>query len=209
MTAPEVKGRALLRATMRMARGVLLLTGLDIAAAFFFPEAVPFLHATVKVMSWAVIGNLAVVLAWNAQALWQRGTESIREVLAQAELNREEIRSWRAGMPQHKIMNPGGITMTEFVAPVEGWQKTVGRALAAGTLSINGVPYPGGRVSKSECEGCGRLLDIAWCTPDTPYLCPYCLMYYRIHPWSSPRPYADDRTGLVRETAGRSVYWRG
>jgi hypothetical protein len=62
-------------------------------------------------------------------------------------------------------------------------------AMLAGTYSVNGqryvsphpvrarqphLPVAGGRVVKSECDECGVPLDVAWCTPGTPYLCGRC-----------------------------------
>jgi hypothetical protein len=69
------------------------------------------------------------------------------------------------------------------------YEAAVRRAAAAGTLSVNGRRCVSrspvtprhmtgltatARVTKSECDGCGAPLDVAWCASAAPYLCGEC-----------------------------------
>lgn len=51
-----------------------------------------------------------------------------------------------------------------------GSRRTEKRMLPSGTGALSGT----GRISKSECDGCGVPMDVAWCMPSASYLCGHC-----------------------------------
>jgi len=78
----------------------------------------------------------------------------------------------------------------------ESWAGSWAHLASSGSLSRAGHGLPGGlpagsqavsQVVKSECDGCGVPLDVAWCTPGTPYLCRRCLEQ-EIFPFTPGRP---------------------
>jgi hypothetical protein len=183
----EVKGRALGLTAVRLLLASLGLLVLGSAAGMLSPFAGMVLCRLGEVLWCGAVTDTVVFLTWNAGAGLWRGAPRYREVLRRAEYTREILRDSPAamkGMPHHQVVNPGGTRLSEPYAAIR-------QAVQGGTFSMNGVryppdpaalagggtftrPLPDGRISKSECDGCGDLLDVAWCTPGTFYFCRPC-----------------------------------
>lgn len=183
----EVKGRMLLVSVTRTLQLAVALAVLDVVAgALLGIDLSPVVAPAIQALWAALIAQGTVFLAWNAvsgaTAVYRDAVDrECRKVTAQPERPRGQEEASQASAAR---VHPAYAAMR--------------RAAMAGTLSVNGVrcdaahlsgpgslsgaggrvPRAGlgtsGRISKSECDGCGAPLDVAWCAPGVLYLCPGC-----------------------------------
>jgi len=126
--------------------------------------------------------SLAVWAVWNASALLE-GSGRERELPGPDD-----------GRVPFGRREDGSLV---YASPGDAAMEALRVAVAMGTVSMNGEPWPrarltssgsltraghvlpgelpaGSRTVKSVCDGCGVPLDVAWCTPGTTYLCRSC-----------------------------------
>lgn len=177
-----------------MTRGLVLSLGTFLPVGYWGQEAfnwvslVLFLMGAATVVVWAAV-NLADLPEWLAERELE-GQEAERRLVT--------ARRPRPCLPpdDRVLVQDGRMTYADGRMIIGAYADgspvyddpfaAVRRAYQAGTLSVNGRRYAGppppgygrgSRVSKSECDECGAPMDVAWCGPETPYLCQQCFIW--------------------------------
>lgn len=175
----ELKGRMLLTAVSRTLQLAVALAVLDVVSGAFLGIDLSFVMTPVMRALWAVLVTQGTVfLAWNAVsgAAAVRGDAVERQYQKDTAQLERHMRAERTG-PAYAAMRRAAMAGTYSVNGVrqESAQLSGPGSLtsAGGRMPRAGLAAPG-RISKSECDGCGALLDVAWCAHSTPYLCRPC-----------------------------------
>jgi len=182
-----MKGWMLAFSASRTLMAVTFLGALEIAVFTLSGyDLSPVLGPVLRVLLGVLIAQGAVLTAWNALA----GLSSLRNDWAE--------RDYQRTVRQLERRQAEAEAAQAFAERMEPGIRAMQQAMLAGTYSVNGVRYqaahlsgpgslsstdgkalpgrlaPPGRVSKSECDGCGYPLDVAWCAPGASYLCRTC-----------------------------------
>jgi hypothetical protein len=144
----EVRGRALGRTAARLLTAAVGLLCLGAAAGMFVPSAGMILEKAGWALYFAAMADTVVFLAWNTQA----------RLAARLLQNASNLRMIRDGAHRRQVhedrirdsLGSGGLSAADPYAAMR-------QAVAAGTFSVNGTPYPSDRAVLSGTGNLTRL----------------------------------------------------
>jgi hypothetical protein len=177
----EVKGAAMLKGTAQGMRWYLGTVVLQHVLWSGFGVTVPGLAQASGTLRTALLGTLAVFVAWNVHAELERRRERrlerAREKTDRA-LAREEALARTVSIRDGEMTGPGVraiLAVQEMMAA-----NMVSMAALRAKLPPAGLghpsPYP--RLRKSACDNCDLPMDTVWCPPGALYLCQPCAGHF-------------------------------